>query len=270
MMEPMSFSIHLIPAFADNYIYVLGDQELGLALVVDPGDAEAVRKFLKKQDWHLALILNTHHHNDHTGGNLKLSQEYGAPIIAPAKERSQIQNISRGVIEGETVTFSDLKGHVIETPGHTKGGISYYFPTLKALFCGDTLFGCGCGRLFEGTPNEMWASLLKLRALPDDTLVYAAHEYTEKNIQFAMLLDQGNVPLLKRANDVTEKRKLGHPTMPSTMGLEKATNPFLRADDKAFQAALGKNGMPVSGTDPIAIFATLRAAKDRFASQGNG
>jgi hydroxyacylglutathione hydrolase len=260
----MSFVIDVLPAFADNYIYLIGDTELGLAMAVDPGDPDVVKKALKKHDWHLTLILNTHHHNDHIGGNEKLKKEFGAAIIAPMKEKTRITNLDRGVGEGDSVTFSDLKAKVIETPGHTSGGVAYYFPVLKALFCGDTLFSLGCGRLFEGTANEMWASLSKLRALPDETLVYCGHEYTEANARFAQLIDKNNPDLKLRVDDVHKKRQLGHATLPVALGMEKKTNPFLRIDNPDFQNTLAKNGFPLTGADPVAAFAALRAAKDRF------
>jgi len=259
----MGFSIDLLPASADNYIYLVSDIALGLAMVVDPGDADIVRRALQKKDLHLALILNTHHHSDHTAGNAKLQHDYGAPIIGPSKESHRIEGLSRGVDEGDLVTFSDLHGQVLETPGHTSGCISYYFPELKAVFCGDTLFSLGCGRLFEGNAVQMWSSLMKLRALPDETQVYAGHEYTEKNMAFALMLDKNNPALKARATEVSQLRKKALPTLPVSLGTEKATNPFLRVDDPAFQAMLEKNGFP-AGTDPAAIFGALRAAKDRF------
>ena len=167
----MSFTIDLLPAFTDNYIYLVTDSDIGLAMVVDPGDGEVVLRALKARDLHLSLILNTHHHKDHVGGNDKLVKAYGAPIIGPTKERSRIPNLTRGVGGGDTVTFSTLRGTVIDTPGHTAGHIAFHFPQLNALFCGDTLFSLGCGRLFEGTAAQMWASLSSLRALPDETLI---------------------------------------------------------------------------------------------------
>ncbi len=259
----MGFSIELLPASADNYIYLVSDVALGLAMVVDPGDADVVRRALQKKDLHLALILNTHHHTDHTAGNAKLQHDYGAPIIGPAKEAHRIEGLSRGVDEGACVTFSDLHGQVIETPGHTSGCISFYFPELKALFSGDSLFSLGCGRLFEGTAVQMWASLQKLRALPDDTQLYCGHEYTERNAAFAMMLDKTNDALKERVNEVSKLRKKGHPSLPVSLATEKATNPFLRVDDPAFQKTLAKSGLPLDA-DPAAIFGALRAAKDRF------
>lgn len=259
----MGFSIDLLSASADNYIYLVSDVALGLAMVVDPGDADVVKRALQKKDLHLALILNTHHHSDHTAGNAKLQHDYGAPIIGPSKEAHRIEGISRSVDEGDFVTFSDLRGQVIETPGHTMGSLSYYFPEMKALFSGDTLFSLGCGRLFEGNGAQMWASLLKLRALPDDTQIYCGHEYTERNVSFALMLDKDNATLKTRAEEVTALRKKGLPTLPVSLAQEKATNPFLRVDDPAFQKMLQKNGFPTD-VDPAAIFGSLRAAKDRF------
>ncbi len=260
----MSFTIELLPAFTDNYIFLVSDADLGLAMVVDPGDGNVVLKHLKAKDLHLALILNTHHHKDHVGGNDILVREYGAPVIGPAAEMSRIGPLSRGVRQGDAVTFSTLRGTVIETHGHTSGHISYYFPDLKALFCGDTIFSLGCGRLFEGTAVEMWASLLALRALPGDTQVFCAHEYTEDNSKFALAVDQSNASLKTRVAEVVAMRKQGKPTIPTLLGVEKITNPFLRADEPDFQKALARIGLATQGTDPAAIFGSLRAAKDRF------
>jgi len=259
----MGFSIDLLPALADNYTYLVSDVALGLAMVVDPGDAEVVIRALQKRDLHLALILNTHHHSDHTGGNQKLQQDYGAPIIGPGKEAHRIEGLSRGVEDRDIITFSDLRGEVIATPGHTEGSLSFYFPSIKTLFSGDTLFSLGCGRLFEGTSVQMWDSLQKLRALPDDTLVYAGHEYTEKNAPFALMLDKTNEALKARALEVTALRRKGEPTYPVTLAQEKATNPFLRVDDPTFKKMLGKNGFPIDA-NPAALFGLLRSAKDRF------
>lgn len=264
----MSFTVDILPAFADNYIYLISDSDIGLAMVVDPGDADVVLRALKKKDLHLSLILNTHHHKDHVGGNARLQKEYGAPIIGPSDEQSRIENLARGVEKGDTITFSTLRGQVIETHGHTAGHIAYYFPRIKALFCGDTLFSLGCGRLFEGTAAQLWESLIALRALPDDTLIYCGHEYTEANAKFALLLDKNNMALKARAEAAADLRKKGQPTLPSLLGEEKKTNPFLRVDQPDFQAALAKNGFPVAGTDPAAIFGAIRAAKDRFNAQG--
>lgn len=261
----MAFQISLIPALGDNYVYLVSDAQLGLAMVVDPGVADGVIKSLNDNDLHLALILITHHHSDHVGGNDKLVRTYGAPVIGPAKERNRIEGMARGVGEGDMVTFSNLKGRVIETPGHTSGHIVYYFEQLKALFAGDTLFSLGCGKLFEGTASEMWKSLQEIKKLPDDTLLYCGHEYTEKNGQFALAIDRNNEMLKSRVAEASAQRRLGKPTLPVTLGVEKMTNPFLRVDDPAFQKILKKSGLPgAEGSDPAAIFGALRVAKDRF------
>jgi hydroxyacylglutathione hydrolase len=260
----MSFTIELLPALADNYIALVSDEALGLAMVVDPGDADVVLRTLQKRDLHLALILNTHHHNDHVAGNAKLQAEYGAPIIGPMKENRKIEGLTRGVEDGDVVTFSDLRGQAIATPGHTEGHTAYYFPTLNALFCGDALFSLGCGRLFEGTAAQLWDSLKKLRALPDATQVYAGHEYTDRNVKFALMVDPGNPELKARVDEAMALRRQGKPTLPVTLGSEKKTNPFLRVDDPVFQKKLAKSGLPIDDADPAAIFGALRAAKDRF------
>ena len=260
----MTYSIDIIPAFTDNYIYLVSDSDIGLAMVVDPGDADAVMRVLKEKDLYLALILNTHHHKDHIGGSVKLAKEFGAPIIVPDMEKNFMENLSRGVRQGDTVSFSTLRAHVIETHGHTSGHVSYYFPHIKALFCGDTLFSLGCGRLFEGSASEQWASLLTLRGLPDDTLVYCGHEYTEANAKFALAVDKDNSYLQARVAEVADLRKMGIPTLPSLLGVEKLANPFLRADDVEFRQRLEHMGLATLGTDPAAVFGSLRAAKDRF------
>jgi hydroxyacylglutathione hydrolase len=259
----MSFSVEIIPAFTDNYIYLVSDSDIGLAMVVDPGDSEVVLKSLRERDLYLSLILNTHHHKDHVGGSEKLAKEYGAPIIGPAKEKGRIEHLSRGVAGADVVTFSTLRGQVIETHGHTSGHIAFYFPQIKALFCGDTLFSLGCGRLFEGTAAEMWSSLSALRSLPDDTLVYCGHEYTEANAKFALAVDKNNMALKARAEEAASLRKQGKPTLPALLGNEKKANPFLRVDQADFKQALAKGGV-ATDSDPAAIFGTLRSAKDRF------
>jgi hydroxyacylglutathione hydrolase len=262
----MSFSVEILPAFTDNYIYLVSDNDTGLAMVVDPGEADGVLRALKARDLSLSLILNTHHHKDHVGGNEKLIRAYGAPVIGPVREKGRIDNLSRGVAQGDIVTFSTMRGQVIETHGHTSGHIAFYFPDIKALFCGDTLFSLGCGRLFEGTAAEMWTSLTVLRNLPDDTLVYCGHEYTEANAKFALAVDKSNEALKARAAEAAELRKKDLPTIPALLGTEKRANPFLRADDVDFQNALAKIGLAAQGTDPAAVFGALRTAKDRFGS----
>ncbi|MGB9154523.1 MAG: hydroxyacylglutathione hydrolase, partial [Alphaproteobacteria bacterium] len=238
-----------------------------LAMVVDPGDGDVVIRALKERDLHLSLILNTHHHNDHTGGNDKLQREYGAPIIGPGKERIHIPGLSRAVANNDVLTFSTLRGEVLATHGHTAGHVSYYFPQLKALFCGDTLFSLGCGKLFEGTAAEMWDSLKLLRALPDDTLVYCAHEYSENNAKFALTVDKNNEALRARAAEITALRQAGKPTIPALLGNEKLSNPFLRADQKDLRKSMAKAGLAAEDADAAAVFGMMRSAKDRFGGQ---
>jgi hydroxyacylglutathione hydrolase len=263
----MSFVIELLPAFADNYIFLVSDRDLGLAMVVDPGDGEVVLKALKERDLHLSLILNTHHHNDHTGGNDRLQREFGAPIIGPAKEKGRIAGLSRAVSHGDIVTFSTLRAEVLATSGHTAGHVSFYFPEMKALFCGDTLFSLGCGKLFEGTAIEMWESLKLLRALPDDTEVYCAHEYSESNARFATAIDKNNETLKERAAQIAALRKAGKPTIPALLGNEKLSNPFLRADQSDLRKVLARAGLAAEDADPAAVFGMMRSAKDHFGGQ---
>ncbi|MDR3423798.1 MAG: hydroxyacylglutathione hydrolase [Alphaproteobacteria bacterium] len=262
----MSFSIDLLSAFANTYTFLVSDRDLGLAMAVDPGDGEAVLRALKQRDLYLALILNTHHH-DSDSGNDKLQLEFGAPIIGPAVEQISVPGLSRAVAHGDVVSFSTLRGDVLAVSGHTDGHVSYYFPTLKALFCGDALPSLGCGRLVEGNAVDMWEQMKVLRALPDDTQVFCAHEHGEANVGFAQALDKNNEALKVRAAQITALRKAGKPTVPFLLGAEKQANPFLRADQPDLRKALAKDGLTVEDADPAAVFATLCSAKDRFGAQ---
>lgn len=256
---PKAMDIHLIPAFADNYIYLLRDPASGAVGVVDPGDAQPVLAELERRNWTLTHIFNTHHHNDHIGGNHALKARYGADVIGPRADAARIPDMETCLGEGETISFGSLTAQVFFVPGHTSGHIAFWFPEAKALFSGDTLFALGCGRLFEGTPAQMWTSLVKLRGLPDDTRVYCGHEYTLSNARFAVTVEPDNAALRSRAAEIAAQRERGEPTIPSTLGVEKATNPFLRADRPEVQAALG-----MAGADPVAVFAEIRGRKDRF------
>lgn len=259
----MRSDIHMTPlaAFSDNYIWVIHNDRH--AAVVDPGDAQPVERFLHATGLQLTAILNTHHHADHTGGNIDLQTRHGVPVHGPAAE--SIPGLSHAVHDGDSVALPGLGAslRVLEVPGHTAGHIAYFGTSI--LLSGDTLFGCGCGRLFEGTPAQMLASLTRLAALADDTAVYCAHEYTLANIAFALTIDPDNPELLRRAVTEREKRDAGRPTLPSSIGLEKATNPFLRCHQTAVrnaaQAWAGKS-LP----DDIAVFAALRAMKDEFSA----
>ena len=257
----MHSDIYLTPvrAFTDNYIWVIHRD--AFAAVVDPGDALPVLKFLRDKQLRLVAILNTHHHADHTGGNLALLAHYPVPVYGPASE--SIPGVTQALHDGEMVSLTELKLGltVLNVPGHTAGHIAYY--GTGSLLCGDTLFAAGCGRLFEGTPAQMATSLARLAQLPDETAVYCAHEYTLANISFALSVDGNNAALIQRARNERDKRTADLPTLPSTIGLEKATNPFLRCHLPALrQAAEAWAGTTLP--DNVAVFATLREMKNIF------
>ncbi len=250
--------VRQIPALRDNYVYLLHEPETGATGVVDPSVAEPVLRALADTGWRLTHILNTHHHPDHTGGNLELKRATGAIIVGPRADRNRIPGIDVEVGEGERYALGSQTAHVFDVPGHTRGHIAYWFEESRALFCGDTLFLMGCGRLFEGTPEQMWHSLGKLRRLPAETHVYCGHEYTQSNARFALTVEPENAALVARSRRVDALRAEGRSTVPGTMGEEIATNPFLRADEPALQQAVGAPG------DPVATFAAIRHRKDNF------
>lgn len=241
----MPLTLHAIPILSDNYVWLLQDQKTGLVAVVDPGEAAPVEAALTAANLELNLILLTHHHADHTGGAQALKQRYKASIAGPAAEAHRLPPLDTALHDGDHISLGQSHARIIAVPGHTAGHIAYYFDAPHALFCGDTLFSLGCGRLFEGTPAQMFASLHRFETLPDDTLVCCAHEYTQSNATFALHVDPTNAALQARAQDVAALRAAGKPTLPSTLGLERATNPFLRAPD-------------------VESFAKLRALKDQF------
>lgn len=255
--------IHRLRAFQDNYIFLLHHPATHQAAVVDPGDAEPVLHHLEHLGATLVAIFNTHHHHDHVGGNQRLlGQCPGAIVYGGAGDRGRIPGQTVFLQAGDTVTFGDNTGEVLFVPGHTRAHIAYYFPPLAGaeggdLFCGDTLFAGGCGRLFEGTPTQMVASLTTLRQLPDATRVWCAHEYTLKNLQFAVTVEADNVTLRQRLERVEAARRQGQATVPSELGLEKQTNPFLRWDTPTIQTAM-------QGQTPAQTFARLRGKKDMF------
>ena len=254
-----ALTVELLPALSDNYIYLLHEADSGTTAVVDPAEPGPVIAALERHGRSLDWILNTHHHMDHIGGNAALKERYGARIVGPRAEVSRIADMDRTVGQGDEVAVGGETARVFETPGHTSGHIAYWFETSKALFCGDTLFALGCGRLFEGTPAQMWDSLSKLRDLPDETRIYCGHEYTAGNAQFAVTIEPDNAELAARAEEIAATRARGEPTIPSLLGLEKRTNPFLRADLPELQAAIG---MPNAST--VTAFAEVRGRKDRF------
>jgi hydroxyacylglutathione hydrolase len=248
-----------LPAFADNYIWVL--RRGGCAAVVDPGDAGPVLAYLREQGLRLVALLATHHHGDHVGGNEDLLRRHPAPVYGPRDPR--IPSVDRPVGDGDRVSLPELglELRVLEVPGHTRSHIAYLGG--GALYCGDTLFACGCGRLFEGTAAQMHASLQRLAALPPETRVYCAHEYTLANIRFALAADPDNAALRARDAATRALRAAGRPTVPSTIAEERATNPFLRCQEAALAAAAGRQaGRRLA--DPEAVFAALREWKNGF------
>ncbi len=234
-----------IPVLQDNYIWLVNEPISGATAVIDPALAEPVLEAAQIHGWHITHILNTHWHPDHVGGNAAIKAATGCHIIGPLAEHDKITAIDETVIDGDIVELGKVTARVIDVPGHTAGHNAYYFADNCALFCGDTLFAMGCGRLFEGTATEMWQSLAKLSSLPDDTQVYCAHEYTLSNGKFALHVDGGNQALIERMAEVVAKRVSNIATIPTTMALERATNPFL----------LAKN---------VDEFAARRIAKDSF------
>lgn len=255
--------IHRLPALSTNYIFVLHDPKQRVAAVVDPAEADQVLACLQRLEASLVAIFNTHHHTDHVGGNQTLLQRFpDATVYGGAEDRGRIPGQQVFLQEGDRVEFAGRKAEVLFVPGHTRAHIAYYFPPMPPdqpgeLFCGDTLFAGGCGRLFEGTPAQMVESLTKLRQLPDSTRVWCGHEYTLKNLQFALMVDQQNPDLQARIAQVESARSRSEATVPSNLGLEKQTNPFLRWDDPQLQAAL-------QGDSPVQTFARIRGMKDQF------
>ena len=252
--------IEQIPVLADNYVYLAHDPASGATAAIDPAAAEPVLAALARKGWRLSHILNTHHHGDHTGGNLELKQATGCRVVGARRDSGRIPGIDVEVGEGDNFLLGHAAAMVLETPGHTSGHVAYWFPDSLALFSGDTLFSLGCGRLFEGSAAEMWASLAKLRSLPAETRVFCAHEYTAANGRFARLVERDNPALLARIDSAARSLAAGRPSVPSTMGEERAANPFLRADVPAIARAVGKP----PGTDPAEVFAELRRRKDVF------
>jgi len=261
MSAPQALQVTAIPAFADNYLWLIHDQQH--AAVVDPGDAAPIETALRSLGLKLNAILLTHHHADHAGGVEELLAQWSAPVYGPAGEN--IQGVSRPLHEGDRVdlTALGLQLSVLDVPGHTAGHIAYVAAEQHWLFCGDTLFAGGCGRLFEGTPAQMTHSLAKLAALPDDTLLYCAHEYTLSNLRFAVAAEPDNADLASRLALAQQMRSRGEPTVPSTLGLEKRTNPFLRYREPSVLQTMRANGR-LNSDDPVAAFAALREWKNSF------
>ena len=249
--------VHQFTCLNDNYGLLIHDSTTGDTASIDTPDAGPISAALAEKGWTLTHILNTHHHGDHTGGNMALKEATGCRIIGP--HGGGIPGIDQAVGEGDTITFGSSAAKIIETPGHTLDHIIYWFEDEKTAFVGDTVFALGCGRVFEGTFDQMWASLAKVRALPPETVIYCAHEYTLANAKFAVTVDPENDALKARVKKIEALRDAGKPTVPTILEAELATNPFLRSDDPALQKAVG-----LSGAAPAEVFAEVRRRKDSF------
>lgn len=255
----MTLEVHMFPCLEDNYGFLVHDASAGVTAVIDTPEVAPINAALEEKGWRLTHILNTHHHFDHAGGNEALKARWGCTVVGAANDAERIPGIDVRVADGERLDFGSTSALVLEVPGHTRGHIAYYFEDDGIAFVGDTLFALGCGRLFEGTPEQMWSSLQKLMALPDDTVVYCAHEYTQSNAAFALSVEPKNDALLARSREIDRRRADGLPTVPTTIGLEKATNPFLRPHSSNLRATIG-----IGDDDPVAVFAETRRRKDHF------
>jgi len=251
--------IHQFEAFSDNYGYLIHDAEAGVTAAIDTPDTPKILAALDETGWQLTHILNTHHHPDHAGGNKELKEKFGVEIIGPQAEASKIPGIDRAVADGDTVDFGGHVARVLDVPGHTLGHIAFHFADDSAAFVGDALFALGCGRVFEGTPPQMWNSLQKIAALPPETVIHCAHEYTQANARFAETIETSNEQLMSRVKDIDDKRARGERTVPMTLEIELATNPFLRAGEASLQRDIG-----MEGADPAAVFTEVRTRKDNF------
>lgn len=254
-----TLDIHQIPVLNDNYVYLAHCPETEATAVVDPAVVEPVLEAADALGWTITHILNTHHHGDHTGGNVKIKEKTGCTIVGPRADHTRIPGIDIQVGDGDTFKLGNAEAKVFDVPGHTRGHIAFWFDSADALFCGDTLFAMGCGRLFEGTPAQMWTSLSKLKVLPEQTRVFCAHEYTQANGRFALSVEPENQDLISRMAEVDAARAKGIPTVPSTIGIELKTNPFLRPDSTHLQETVG-----LPGGDIVTVFAETRARKDNF------
>ncbi|KAL2507252.1 Hydroxyacylglutathione hydrolase 1 [Forsythia ovata] len=255
-----TLQIELVPCLKDNYAYLLHDMDTGTVGVVDPSEAVPVIDALNRKNWNLTYILNTHHHFDHTGGNMELKERYGAKVIGSGVDKERIPGIDIALNDGDKWMFASHEVLVMETPGHTRGHISFHFPGSKSIFTGDTLFSLSCGKLFEGTPQQMLSSLRKITSLPDDTNIYCGHEYTLSNSKFALSIEPGNEELQSYATHVAHLRSKGFPTIPTSLRKEKSCNPFLRTSSKVIRKSLN---IPNSADDAEAL-GVIRKAKDNF------
>lgn len=251
--------VRIFPCLSDNYGMLVRDPSTGATAAIDAPDGDAVLAAARRIGWTISQIWVTHHHPDHVQGVPTIKAATECLVVGPQGEASKIPGLDRMVGEGDRVPLGAQDARVIETPGHTLGHIAYALEDSHVAFVGDTLFAMGCGRLFEGTADQMWTSLKKLRDLAPETQIYCAHEYTAKNLEFALSLEPDHPMLKRRAEKVHTLRSEGRPTVPTTLAAERATNPFLRADDPSFAGVLG-----LTAADPVAVFAETRARRDRF------
>ncbi len=247
------------PCRDDNYGVILHDPQSGLTISIDAPEQEAIADVLESKNYRLTHILTTHHHGDHVEGNAGLKAQHDCQIIGPVEEQSRIPGIDKAVGHGDSFELEGHRVEVIGTPGHTLGQIAYHFPDQCMAFCADALFALGCGRIFEGDAEMMFTALNRLASLPDDTKIYAGHEYTLANAKFALSVDPNNEVLVTRAREIEHLRDDGKPTLPTTLEVEKQTNPFLRAGDPAIRQHLG-----MESASDLAVFTEIRARKDRF------
>jgi hydroxyacylglutathione hydrolase len=256
----MGLIVDVFSARSDNFGYLAHDTASGRTAAIDAPEAGPIRKALERRGWRLTDILVTHHHRDHTEAIAELKSAFGATVTGPRAEAGRIDGLDRLVEDGDMVELGESRFAVMAAPGHTLGHIVYYEAEGGHLFSGDALFSLGCGRMFEGTPGPMWEGLQRLRDLPDATLLYCGHEYTQSNARFALSIDPQNTALQARAAEIEALRGAGKATIPAQMGVEKAANPFLRADDPHFAKVYG-----LSGADAAQVFAAIRKGKDTFA-----
>ena len=255
----MSMEVKRIPCLDDNYGFLVHDVESGATASIDTPEAEAISAALAEKGWQLTPILNTHHHFDHTGGNEALKKQWGCQIIGAANDAHWIPGMDQQIADGDVMKLGETQVHVLEVPGHSLGHIAYDFEDDQTAFVGDTLFALGCGRRFEGSAEQMWHNLKKLMSLPDNTTVYCTHEYTQANAAFAITVEHDNAALQDRVQEIARRRAQGIPTVPTSIGLERQTNPFLRPTSNNSQATVN-----LVGADPLAIFAETRKRKDHF------
>lgn len=255
----MGLEIITVPCLADNYAFILHDAGTGETAIVDVPDAAPLKAELSAKGWTLTQVWLTHHHWDHVDGLADLLADHPAQVIGAADDAHRLPPLDLALTEGETFSFAGHDVHVIDVSGHTIGHIALHLPAAHAVFTADSLMALGCGRLFEGTPEQMWESLSKLMTLPSDTIVYSGHEYTQSNAKFALTIDPSNPALVSRVRDIDTMRENGTPTVPSSLQLELDTNPFLRASDPEIQTQLG-----MAGASPAEVFKEIRARKDRF------